>query len=75
MKFYLIYFNAYGSVVDSRALPALYWGDEFWIGFDAELEIRVWAESKEAATNRAKEKREWLKNRKPGESDYWPDRR
>lgn len=74
-KFYLIYFNRYGRVTEAKVLPALYWGDEVWIGFDFDLEIRVWAESKDAAIERATEKREWLKNRKPGESQEWEDKR
>jgi len=75
LKFYLVYFDRYGRVVDARVLPAFYWGDEVWIGFEYDVEIRVWAESKDAAIKRAAAKREWLKDRKTGESDEWDDKR
>ena len=75
LKFYLIYFNPYGQVSEAYVLPASHWSDEFWITFGNDLEIRIWAESKKAAIERAREKRKWLFDKKSGDPEYWEDRR
>lgn len=74
-KFYLISLRFSGTVIEAFELSAMYWSSEFWISDSKHIQFRIWEVSKNAAIKRAKEKRNYLKNRKEGDSDYWVDKR